>query len=169
MGDNDYVVQFGTDSFMEKGRAAVGKDPHVSLARQHNRLYVACQNSNAVHVLNRFTLAPITVLDVPGAHGAGMSRNGRYFYTSNLTGGGADALFTIDTRHNTFVGEPVDSPYPIPHNIALDSSGRTLFLTHSGGASDKVTVYRMTGRDRVPEYATEVTVGLNPFGLAYVD
>jgi DNA-binding beta-propeller fold protein YncE len=151
------------------GRAPVGKDPHVSLARQHNRLYVACQNSNVVEVLNRFTLAPIAQIAVPGAHGAAMSRNGRFFYTTNLPGGGTDALFTIDTRHNTLVGDPVDSPYPVPHNVALDSSGRSLFLTHSGGASDKVTVYRMKGRDRVPEYDTEVTVGFNPFGLAYVD
>lgn len=168
-GPNDYVVQYDTRSFQEIGRAAVGKDPHVSLARQHNRLYVPCQNSDVVIVLNRFTLGMITTLDVPGAHGAGMSRDGKVFYTTNLPGGGTDALFTIDTRHNTLVGEPVDSPYPVPHNIALDPSGRKLFLTHSGATADKVSVYRMSHHDPVPELVAEVTVGLNPFGLAYVN
>lgn len=168
MGDNDYVVQYDTATFSETGRAPVGKDPHVSLGRQHNRLYVPCQNSDVVIVLNRFTMEEMTSLDVPGAHGAGMTRNGRYFYTSNLPGGGTDALFTIDTRSNTVVGDPTDSPYAVPHNIALNASGRKLFLTHSGPTSDKVTIYRMTRRNPVPEYVAEVTVGLNPFGLAYV-
>lgn len=167
-GDNDYVVQYDAASFEETGRAAVGKDPHLSLARQHSRLYVPCQNSNVVVVLNRITMAPMTDVDVPGAHGAGMSRSGRYFYTANLPGGGSNALYTIDTRTNALVGDPVDSPYPVPHNISLAPNGKKLFLTHSGGSSDKVTVYRMVGSDPVPEYVAEVTVGLNPFGLAYI-
>jgi DNA-binding beta-propeller fold protein YncE len=167
-GDNDYVVQFDTASFDETGRAAVGKDPHLSLARQHNRLYVPCQNSNVVVVLNRITMEPMTDIEVPGAHGAGMSRNGRYFYTANLPGGGTNALYTIDTRSNALVGDPVDSPYPVPHNIAMSPNGKKLFLTLSGGSSDKVTVYRMVGWDPVPQYFAEVTVGLNPFGLAYI-
>jgi DNA-binding beta-propeller fold protein YncE len=167
MGDNDYVVQYDTGSFEETGRAPVGKDPHVSLARQHDRLYVPCQNSNVVIVLNRFTMEEITRIDVPGAHGAGMTMNGRYFYTANLTGGGANALYTIDTRQNDLVGDPVDSPYEVPHNIALNPSGTKLYLTHSG-ASDKVTIYEIGGGSPVPEYTSEVTVGLNPFGLAYV-
>jgi hypothetical protein len=62
----------------------------------------------------------------------------------------------------------VDSPYPVPHNIALSPSGRRLFLTHSGATSDKVTVYRTSRWDPTPELVGEVTVGLNPFGLAYV-
>jgi DNA-binding beta-propeller fold protein YncE len=150
-------------------RAAVGKDPHVSLARQNRWLYVACQNSDIVIVLDRGTLAEETILDVPGAHGAGMSRNGKYFYTTNLPNGGTDALYTIDTRRNEVVGSPVDSPYPIPHNIALAPNGKKLFVTHSGGNSDKVTVYRTRGNDPVPQFVAEVTVGLNPFGIAFVN
>ena len=97
-----------------------------------------------------------------------MSPDGRHFYTANLPGGGTDALFTIDTRRNAVVGDAVDSPYPVPHNIALNRSGRLLYLTHSGAAADKVTIYRVTGAGRHIAYDSEVTVGLNPFGLAYV-
>jgi DNA-binding beta-propeller fold protein YncE len=167
-GENDYVVQFDTGSFSETARAAVGKDPHVSLARQRPWLYVPCQESDQVIVLDRRTLELETVLDIPGAHGAGMSDDGRTFYTTNLPGGGMNALYTISTGTNEILGAPVDSPYPVPHNIALSPDAGTLFLTHSGATSDKVTVYRMSGGDRIPEYAAEVTVGLNPFGLTYV-
>ena len=167
-GDSDYVVQFDTSSFEEVGRAAVGKDPHLSLARQHNRLYVPCQNSNVVIVLNRYNLELITTIDVPGAHGAGMSKNGHVFYTANLPGGGTNALFTIDTNLNEVIGMPTDSPFPVPHNIALTTNNRRLFLTHSGATADKVTVYGMNGGHPVPQYLDEITVGLNPFGVALV-
>lgn len=167
-GDNDYVVQFSTRTFKELNRAPVGKDPHVSLTWRNNLLYVPSQNSNVVNVLNRRTLEPVTDIAVPGAHGAGMTLNGRVFYTTNLPGGGSDALWAIDTRSNTVIGEAVDTPYAVPHNIALTPSGRMLFLTHSGATSDKVTFYTTTRHDPTPVFAGEVTVGLNPFGLAYV-
>ncbi len=165
--DNDYVVQYSARTFQEVGRAAVGKDPHLSLARQHRKLYVPCQNSNVVIVLDRRNLEEITRIDVPGAHGAAHSPNGRIFYTANLPGGGTDALWAIDTHRDEIVGGPVDSPYPVPHNIALDRNGKALFLTHSGGSADKVTIYKAK-RNGDMEYRAEVTVGINPFGLAYV-
>ncbi|MCA9726979.1 MAG: YncE family protein [Candidatus Eisenbacteria bacterium] len=65
-GDDDYVVQYDTRHFREVGRAAVGKDPHLSLARQHDRLYVPCQNSDVVIVLNRFTMEEMTRGRRPG-------------------------------------------------------------------------------------------------------
>ncbi len=165
-GAADYVVQFSTETFQELNRAAVGKDPHLSLARQDGLLYVPSQGGNAVHVLDRETLAPVALIPVPGAHGAGMRRDGRVFYTTNLPGGGTDGLVAIDTGSNTVLGA-VDTPYTVPHNVALTPSGRTLFVTHSG-PNDKVTVYRASHADPLPVYAGEVTVGLNPFGLAYV-
>jgi len=164
--DHDYLVQFRTDTFEEINRAAVGKDPHVSLIRLSNELYVPAQNSNIVTVLNRFTLELIDEINVPGAHGAGMSPLGRVFYTTNLPGGGTDGLYAIDTRTNTII-DAVDTPYAVPHNIVVTFTGK-LFLTHSGGASDKVTIYKVSVRNPVPTLIGEVTVGLNPFGLAYV-
>jgi DNA-binding beta-propeller fold protein YncE len=167
-GANDFVVQFDTSSFSEIGRAAVGKDPHLSLTRRNNLLYVPTQGSNAVYILNRADLSLVDMLPVPGAHGAGMAFNGKTFYTTNLPGGGTDALFTIDTGSNTLVGQAVDSRYPVPHNIALTPFPDKLFVTHSGVAANKVTFYEVSGADPVPVFAGEVTVGINPFGLSYV-
>jgi DNA-binding beta-propeller fold protein YncE len=167
-GDSDALVQFDARTYQELGRADVGKDPHVSLSTGGPYLYVPAQNSNVVSVFDRRTLALIDELAVPGAHGAGMTVNGRFFYTTNLPAGGTDGLWVIDTRRNMLVGDPVDTPYAVPHNIALTPNGKTLYVTHSGGSSDKVTVFRTRGRSPVPVFHDEVTVGLNPFGIAYV-
>jgi DNA-binding beta-propeller fold protein YncE len=165
-GPFDYLVQFSTRTFMEVNRATVGKDPHVSLTWRNNRLYVPSQNSNVVSVFNRRTLQLVEEISVPGAHGAGMTPNGKVFYTTNLPGGGTDGLFAIDTRTNAVIGSS-DTPYPVPHNIVVTRNNK-LFLTHSGATSDKVTIYSVTNQEPVPVLIGEVGVGLNPFGLAYV-
>ena len=166
--DPDYVIQYSTKSFMELNRAAVGKDPHLSLARQNRLLYVPCQNSNSIYVLDRRTLEELDVLMVPGAHGAGMSVNGKIFYTTNLPGRGIDGLFTLGTKLNVLIGDPADTPFNVPHNIALTPDGKKIYVTHSGGSNNVVSVYTATRLDPVPNYLTSVTVGNNPFGLAYV-
>lgn len=163
---NDYLVQFSADTFMELNRTAVGKDPHVSVTARNNYIYVPAQNSNIVTILNRNNLAFVTELAVPGAHGAGMTPNGKVFYTTNLTGGGTNGLFAIDTNTNSVIGS-ADTPYAVPHNIVVTPNDK-LFLTHSGGTADKVTIYTATTSSPIPVLAGEVTVGLNPFGLAYV-
>lgn len=165
-GSSDYVVQYNTRTFQEIGRAQVGKDPHLSLTARNPYLYVPCQNSNAVYVLNRFTMKQVKVLSVPGAHGAAMTTNGKVFYTTNLTGGGTDGLFAINTKQNEVIGSS-NTAYPIPHNIALTPSSKKLYVTHSGGSSNKVTVYKISNRHPVPVFLKEITVEFNPFGLTF--
>lgn len=167
-GESDYVVQYSTETFEEVGRAAVGKDPHVSLTQRNGLLYVPSQGSNAVYVLDRLTMELVDILDIPGAHGAGMAFSGKYFYTSNLPGGGSEALYIIDTNTGTILGEPTDAPYAVPHNIVLTTEMDMLFLTHSGPTSDKVTFYSVGASDPTPILVGEATVGFNPFGLAFV-
>ena len=163
---NDYLVQFSTETFMEVNRAAVGKDPHVSVTERNNLIYVPAQNSDIVSIFDRDALAPVTELMVPGAHGAGMTPNGKVFYTTNLPGGGTDGLFAIDTNTNAVIGS-ADTPFAVPHNIVVTKNDK-LFLTHSGNTSDKVTIYAVSTNEPIPTLIGEVTVGLNPFGLAYV-
>jgi DNA-binding beta-propeller fold protein YncE len=155
---------------------AVGKDPHISATARNNLLYVPCQNSNVVAVLDRDTLDHAAAIDVPGAHGAGMAFDGSLFYTTNFPGGGDNGLWTIDTATNAVLGEPLDTPFAAPHNIALTPDrgvffpprrgDRKLYLTHSGATANQVTVYRLKGG--VPDYHKTVTVGFNPFGLSFV-
>ena len=167
-GTGDYVVQVDARSYEIIATAVVGDDPHVSLSAGNPNVYVAAQGGDVVNVLDRDTLAGITDIPLPGAHGVGMRTNGRYLYVTNLPDGGTDALWVIDTRTNETVGGPVDAPYAVPHNIALTPNGRTIYVTHSGGTADKVSVYRTGGGSPIPVPSGEITVGLNPFGIAYV-
>jgi YVTN family beta-propeller protein len=166
-GGVDHGVKYSSATFRELDRAEVGEDPHLSLARQNGWLYVPSQGSGVVTVLDRATLDPVAQLVVPGAHGAGMLRNGSVFYTTNLPGGGTDALVAIDTRSNTIIGS-VDAPETVPHNVALSPDGSQMYLTHSGATNAVVTVYTTSRQNPVPQYVATIPVGLNPFGLAWV-
>jgi DNA-binding beta-propeller fold protein YncE len=165
-GPSDYVVRYSAETFQETGRAAVGKDPHLSLSHTDERLFVPCQGSGQVFVLERRTMTQLDAIGIPAAHGAGMSRDGRRFYTTNITGGGSQGLWAIDARTGAVLGA-ADTPYNTPHNVALTPDGRKLFVTHSG-ANDKVTIYTASAHSPVPAYAGEVTVGSNPFGIAFI-
>lgn len=166
LAGSDYVVQFETSAFTEVRRAAVGQDPHVSVNRNDGLLYVAAQNSNVLTVLDRTSFDHVTDIAIPGAHGLGMSRNGNHLYVTNLPGGGTDGLFTIDTRGLGLVGNPTDTPFPVPHNVAVSSNGRRVAVTHSGGTADKLSLYLV--EKGAPSLLASATVGLNPFGIAFV-
>jgi DNA-binding beta-propeller fold protein YncE len=164
-GDSDAVVQFETDGFTEVARASVGKDPHLSFNRRRDTLYVPCQGSNVVLVLDACGLGLVDGIPVAGAHGAVTSTDARRFYTTNLPGLGADAVVCINTRTNEVIGV-ADAPDTVPHNLALTPNGNKLYVTHSG-PNDTVSVYD-TRRDGDPVFLGSITVGTNPFGLAYV-
>jgi len=165
-GPDDYVVKFSTDTYMELDRLAVGKDPHLSLSGFHDKLYVPSQNADEVAVLDRGTLDLITALDVPTAHGAVTSPDGSFFYTTNIAGGGTDAVFVISTQFDTVVNS-VDTPFGVPHNLALSPDAELLYVTHSGATSDKVSIIDVSDPNG-PAYLTSVDVGLNPFGIGTV-
>lgn len=170
-GENDYIVQFSTKTFQETARAAVGKDPHLSATFANNYLYVPCQNSNVIVVLNRKTLAHVETIEAPGAHGAGMPFNGETFYTTNLPNGGTGGLIGVDTATN-LVSSQTDAPLAVPHNIALAPNFRPaadaqkLYITHSGATANTVSVYDVS--DTSPEFVATIETGLNPFGIAFM-
>jgi YVTN family beta-propeller protein len=167
-GDSDFVVKFNTETFNEVGRAAVGKDTHVSYSSKSDCLYVPNQVTSELIVLDGTTLERKTELSIPGTHGAGLEPNNeKTFYTTNLPGGGTDGLFAINTKDNSIIGS-TDTPFAVPHNIALNTNGRKIYVTHSGGTSDKVSIYTVSNKNPVPELSGVVTVGFNPFGLAFV-
>ena len=165
-GENDYLLQYDVRNFTEMNRQPVGKDPHLALGRNTD-LYVPAQGSDEVRVFDPESLELIEVIEAPGAHGAAVSPNGRWFYTTNLPGGGADAVQTIETASNMRIGEAVATPYAVPHNLVLSPDNRMLFVTHSGPTADKVTFFRIHRKSGLPTFAGEVTVGSNPFGIGY--
>ncbi len=164
-GANDYVVQYYTPTFTETGRAAVGKDAHLSMQFVDDHLFVPCQSADAVYVLDRYSMDLVKTMAVPGAHGAGMPVLGDKFYTSNISGGGTNGIYVIDINSQEVIGT-ADTPFPVPHNFSVKFNGRKLYVTHSGGSSDKVSVYRTNGNGGIPSHIKDITVGLNPFGIS---
>jgi YVTN family beta-propeller protein len=164
-GNSDAVVQLELWRFTEFNRAAVGKSPHIAFNWRNWDIYVPCQGSNAVFVLDGLTLKPVDAIDVPGAHGAIVSNDGRRFYTTNLPGLGKDAVHLIDTRTNT-VRNVADAPNTVPHNVALTADSKKLYVTHSG-TNNVVSVYD-TSKNGKPVFRRSITVGNNPFAIAVV-
>ncbi len=164
----DQILKFSTQTFMEVDRQDVGKDPHISLTNLNNLLYVPSQGSNEVAILSRETLDPVfPSLSVPGAHGAEMAFDGQTFYTTNISGGGDNGLWAIDTATNTIIGTGVDTPVATPHNIALTDDNKQLYISHSGATSNVVSFYSID--DQFPTFEGTVNIGgLNPFGIAYI-
>jgi DNA-binding beta-propeller fold protein YncE len=167
-GDTDVVIKYNLRDFTEIARADVGKDAHVTLSPNRRSLYVAAQNSDEIRVLRRRDLTEIAVIDVPAAHGIDITRNGRIVYATNIANDGINALYTIDTRTNSLIGDPVDTPYATPHNIVLTRPNNKLYVTHSGASSDKVSVFGVSRHNPEPVFITTVTTGLNPFGIEFV-
>ena len=170
-GNNDYVVQFDTQTFQEIGRAAVGNDPHVAVSPNSKKLFVPCQGSGIVYVFKLRDLSEIAQITAPNAHGAALSLSGNVFYATNIADDGVPGLYTIDTDKHAVRGT-TDTPVITPHNIALagyssaNGSPGKLYITHSGGTANQVTVYDVSSK--IPTYVTTVIADLNPFGLAYI-
>lgn len=159
------VVQFETRSYTEVDRAIVGLSPHIAYNKKNDELYLPCQGDDAVFVLDAADLSLVDIIPVPNAHGTATSTNSRQFYTTNISDLGVAAVQCIDTKSNTVAGV-ADTPDPIPHNIAVTANGRKLYVTHSGGGASTVSVFE-TNKKGNPTFVTTVTVGSNPFGLAF--
>ncbi|MDJ0590378.1 MAG: beta-propeller fold lactonase family protein [Pleurocapsa sp. MO_226.B13] len=169
--DSDLLLKFDTATFEILDTAEVGKDPHLSLAPESNLLYVPTQNSNRIDVFDRrgTELVKVNSIEQPGVHGIDFGLDGRYLYTTNLPGGGANGLLAIDARTNEIVGDldGIDTPFPSPHNVWLTGDGQRLFMTHSGSEASQVSFYSLDDPTR-PVLLDSVEVnGLNPFGLAF--
>lgn len=166
-GDSDVVIRYRLRDFAEVARAEVGNDPHVTIDPARGSLFVASQGSSEIAVLHRFNLSRQDTVSIPAAHGLDITQNGRVVYTTNIGGGGTDALWAVNVNQGEVIGEPVDTPVAVPHNLVLADNDRKLYVTHSG-PNTAVSVYTVSRQDPVPVYLTTVDVGLNPFGLEYV-
>jgi DNA-binding beta-propeller fold protein YncE len=167
IGPADYVIKFRTDTFVEAGRAEVGKDPHVAFNARTGDVIVTCQGSATLHVIEAESMRQIDEVPLPGAHGALVDRNGFRIYATNLPGGGADGLLAIDAATRRLAAA-ADLPFPAPHNIAITPDGQKLYVTHAGRKSSAVSVVHLDDRGLPAGRIATMTVGFNPFGIAFV-
>lgn len=156
------VVQYSTRTFAEVGRISVDDDPHLFV--NAGKLYVASQAGNSIGVYHAGSLRMIDEYMVPAAHGIFVSSRSGVLGT-NISGGGFDAVWALDGRLRR-TSDQVTTSVAIPHNLTIDTSDQ-VFVTHSGGAANQVSVIQLSRRGQFGEPQT-VTVGTNPFGLAFI-
>lgn len=167
-GANDAVTKYDRSTFTEVARTMVGQDPHVTLAPNGKTLIVASQNGNEVRILDKSTFGTLAVTAAPGAHGVDISKNGKVVYATNISGGGADGLYTIDAKTGAFLAAPVDTPFAAPHDIVLTKPNGYLYVTHSGATANQVSAFNVSNNNPQPVLVATFTVGLNPFGIEFV-
>ena len=159
--DPDQVFMYSTSTFQQTGMQDVGKDPHLYHLFRKDKLYVPCQSGN-VFVLDGSDLSVLDDDAYPGAHGIYGSHNQNNILVTNLPGG---QIYSIDAVKDEMIGTPADSD-PIPHNLVVNKKTSKLFVTHSGGAANTVSVFDI-GPQQGLTFSSTLTVGTNPFGLAY--
>lgn len=163
-GGSDVVLSYGAQGGALQQRRFVGDGPHVAFSRGH--VFVPCEGSDLVYVLDADTLDIETTLAVPSPHGATISPDKNRFYTTNIAGGGVDAIWVISTQTLSIIGGPTNSPSPQPDSVTVEENlGRRLYCTHSAG--NTVSIYRSSPTNPDPLFLKELTVGLNPHGLDY--
>ncbi len=165
---SDYVIKYELwrGAFRETARREVGGDPHLFISSQKpQQLFVASQDASMVNVLTTYNLTSISQVAVPNAHG--IFSIGRRLYLSNIGGGGIGGLVTLDALQFRTIDQD-DTPYATPHNISVTDDGLKIYVTHSGATQNKVSIFNTRPETSLPQLSAEVTVGLNPFGLAFI-
>lgn len=162
------VLKIDPSSFKvtEENTANIGGDPHLAATFASDIVFVPQQASGTLSFLDPDDLALEGSVDIPNAHGIGISPSGRYAYIANIgAAAGGDALYTVDVRGLSLKDEIVKTGAGSPHNIVVTNDDR-IFITHS--STNKVTEHTI-GDDGVPNSNPKVhTAGTTPFGIGYV-
>ncbi|MBV7315681.1 YncE family protein [Shewanella sp. NIFS-20-20] len=165
---NDYVLQYQNNNNYPSltGRLEVGGDPHLFLSpvRRHE-LWVASQDASSLTRVNLSHFRAIRTKSIANAHG--IYGVGSRLYVTNIADGGSSALNTLDARRFRLIDSD-DTPQPVPHNISVTDDGQKIYITHSGSTQNTVSVFTTHTQRGLPEYLTEISVGANPFGLAFI-
>lgn len=172
-GAPDVLLKYSTRTFSEIGRQSVGEDPHVILHPTDRRVFVACQDTDNLFILNRDTMNQENVVPLLGGHGVWIPSHGEALYVTNFPshltpgtpGPGARGLYVVDLNSETESGSVETATRA--HNLTSSSNGNKLYLTHTNGGTS-VTVFDTSNPDRLPRNPREITVGDNPFGLTFM-
>ena len=159
--DPDQVFMFSTSTFQKTGEQDVGKDPHLYHLFRKDKLYVPCQ-SGKIYALDGSNLNIINENDYPGSHGIYGTQNENTIFVTNISGA---QIYSINTIKDVLRGTPAASD-PIPHNLVVNKIASKLFVTHSGGTANTVSVFDIGPQEDL-SFKTSLTIGTNPFGLAY--
>ncbi len=151
-----YVVMYDTNTLNYIEHEVVGGDAH--LLSLDDNIYVPSQNAGEITVLNGSNLNTLSLIPFEAAHG--ITSSGKFVFTTGIS---VNKLGVININTNQVVAE-IDTEFNIPHNVEVDRKGKTLFVSHSGGTSTKVSFYKIKGNGSLVKLS-DYNSGLNPFGV----
>jgi len=157
----DKIFLYSASTFTKITEINVGKDPHLFHLSNSNKLFVPCQ-SGQLYSLNGDNLTELSNISLTGAHGIFPAPDQNNIFVTNITGG---QLYSINTINNTQNGTALSSQVSTPHNIVVNEAGNKMFVTNSGMTANTLSTYSLSSATITAE--TTVTIGTNPFGLAY--
>lgn len=160
-GQPDSVLMYSTKTFDKTGEVMVTQEPHLYHLSNSNKLYVACQ-SGQLYILNGNDLSTISNTPFEGAHGIFGSPDQSSIFLTNFTGA---QIFSVNAATGLNNTAPLNTAIQTPHNIVMNQAGNKMFVTHSGATATMVSTYSVAGNVVSPN--TTITVGKNPFGIAY--
>ena len=160
-GAPDKVLRFNAKTLVQEAEVAVAEDPHLFFVEQDQKLYVPNQEGG-LFVLNQ-SLQLDYKLALTGSHGIYPSRNGKFVFMTNISG---KQLYSLDTKTKALTEPALDLTVNTPHNLVVNGDDKKLFVTHSGGTANQVTVYNIDAQGHL-KFSKPITAGLNPFGIAY--
>lgn len=157
----DSIYAFSTANYAKIGAKAVGKDPHVFHLSNSNKLYVPCQSGQLI-ALNGDDLSEMSNESLTGVHGIFATPDQNSLIVANIS----DAqLYSINAANSSMNGTPVATDAAKPHNLAINAAGDKVFVTHSGGTANTVSIHHLNSGTITT--AGSIIIGTNPFGLAY--
>lgn len=160
--DPDSVYMFSTATYTKTKAMAVGKDPHLYLLSNSNKLFVPCQ-SGEVYALNSEDLTLLNKSMYEGAHGIFPSTDQKTVYVTNIS---MKKLYAINAATYSQNGATTDALEATPHNLVVNNDNTKLFVTHSGASANKVSIHTLS--NSAIGAGTTIETGTNPFGLTYM-
>jgi len=157
----DKIFLYSTSSFTKTTEINVGKDPHLYHLSNSNKLFVPCQ-SGQLYALNGDNLTELSNIPLTGAHGIFPTPDQNTVFVTNISG---SQLYSINSINYTQNRPAISSQGSTPHNIVVNEAGNKMFVTHSGMTANTLSTYSISSGTITP--TSTVTIGTNPFGLAY--
>lgn len=144
--------------------ASVGSKIHSHLfyIDQTDKLYVPTE-SGSMYILNGDNLKFSKIIDFPfGVHGIFTSPDNKQLYLSS-TSNKKLYLFNIISEK---IEQQIEINNNTPHNIAVNATGTSLYVTHSGTSQNTVSVFSIDSEKKL-SFKKSVITGNNPFGITY--
>ncbi|MEW7279847.1 hypothetical protein ABW636_14735 [Aquimarina sp. 2201CG1-2-11] len=156
--NKSYIVAYDTKTFKYIDHKVVGGGARLLSVK--SKLYVSSKEDNKLSVFRNQNLNLISNIPFKSAHGIASSDD--YIFTTGIKN---NKLAVIDRKNNRIISRK-NTAYGRPHNLAVNSNGNRLFVSHSDPNATQVVFYKVK-RNGTLQKISQYDSGLNPYGVLY--